>query len=687
MGERVSTPKQNRWWRFNLGAGRSDAKATYEPAQWTGTGPGRSITTYGGQAMTYLQIYRTQPSVRQVVSFIAENIAQVPIKTYQRMSDADRQVLRDHPVQRMLDNPSPMLSQFEFIRDLVTDLEVFDVAFFQIARANGGKDLAVTRLFPDSVELRDISSLLGPQTFRVHRGDGTYVDLSREDVLYLKGYGDERGISPMETLRQTIAEDQAASKYREGLYKNGMRNAGVIERPLEAPDWSEKARLRFLGQLEDRFTGEQNSGRPLLLEEGMTWKSDQISMQSQEYIAGRELTTRVVANAYRISPSILGLADAPYASITAYNQQLYQNALAPRLTHITQSIERQLLALTERRDDNIYLEFNLQAKLRGSFQEQAAIAQMAVGKPFMTVDEYRALLDLPPMEQGEAGPRFADVGLPALVQAGIVSAAWAAEQVGAPTEGLPTIAEPMGGSPDPSPAGGTPGAPQTGAGATDQPAPSQDQPKQAKASRGDRGLTNRRSTYADQIAQELNKTFARVLRSAKAKSYVKARYERELAADLRPVLERVTVAEGARKAAQLGGEFDPAYVQHYLDSAAKNIARNVAASAEEAVKRHTGEDGAVNEDALKTALNGIAVATGIGAATNLVSFARESAGKQTNAGTKTWTVTSGADSRHSDVDGETVKLGTLFSNGLAYPGDPSGDPEQTAGCLCLLDIN
>lgn len=466
---------------FRRGETAAEAKASYEPAQWAGaagTAPS-VIRTFAGSSIAYLDVYRSQPAVRHVVGFIAENMAQVPIKTYRRISDADREYLGAHGAQRLLSAPNPELSQFEFMRDLVTDLEVFDVAFYRISDDRS----AVLRLFPDAVELRDFGPF-GPETFRVHKLDGTHTDLRRDQVLYLHGYGDPRGVSAIETLRRVLAEDVAAGEYREGLYKNGMRNAGVIERPLEAPDWSDKARTRFLDQLEDRYTGSSNAGRPLLLEEGMAWKSDQITQRSDEYIASRELTTRVVANTYRISPTILGLTDAPYASISEYNRQLYQNVLAPRLTHVTQSLERQLLAPSER-TGGVYFEFSLEAKLRGSFQEQAAIGSMAVGGPWMLVDEYRALMELPPLTDEQR----AQLNTPAPAS----------------------------------------GAPNTGAGATDQPSPSEDSIEPE--------LDVPKSAPVD-VEGIVRRTFDRAAAQAKAhpEAFTPDRWTRELTRDLSDAL-------------------------------------------------------------------------------------------------------------------------------------------------------
>lgn len=39
---------------------------------------------------------------------------------------------------------------------------------------------------------------------------------------------------------------------------------------------------------------------------------------------------------------------------------------------------------------------------------------------------------------------------------------------------------------------------------------------------------------------------------------------------------------------------------------------------------------------------------------------------------------------HAEMDGETVAIGEQFSNGLEYPGDPAGDPEEVYNCRCTL---
>jgi hypothetical protein len=54
--------------------------------------------------------------------------------------------------------------------------------------------------------------------------------------------------------------------------------------------------------------------------------------------------------------------------------------------------------------------------------------------------------------------------------------------------------------------------------------------------------------------------------------------------------------------------------------------------------------------------------------------------------TKTWVVNS-SNSRHPEMDGETVGIDDEFSNGAKWPGDSSLDSDQSAGCLCELEIS
>ena len=84
--------------------------------------------------------------------------------------------------------------------------------------------------------------------------------------------------------------------------------------------------------------------------------------------------------------------------------------------------------------------------------------------------------------------------------------------------------------------------------------------------------------------------------------------------------------------------------------------------------------------------------SGLFVAATTVTFASgfgsvEAARQNSQGATKTWrTTSSNPRSSHKRLDGETVGMDEDFSNGLAWPGGV-GDPDETAGCKCEMDIN
>lgn len=82
------------------------------------------------RSMSYAAIYRQQPAVRTVVSFLARNLAQLGLHTYKRMADNDRRRLTDHPVAQLLSRPNSRTTMYRLIFALVADRAIYDDAYW-----------------------------------------------------------------------------------------------------------------------------------------------------------------------------------------------------------------------------------------------------------------------------------------------------------------------------------------------------------------------------------------------------------------------------------------------------------------------------------------------------------------------------------------------------------------------------
>lgn len=378
---------------------RTLAPSASESSMW----PSYATPLGAGTAMTYAAIYRAQPAVRTVVGFLARNLAQLGLHAYRRMADNDRRRLTDHPIANLLGRPNPTTTTYRLIRALISDLAIFDDAYWVKLRAEDSTPVGVRRLPPWRVEARG-PDWTDAEKYRLH-GDRGYLDLDAANVVHFRGYNpdDSRvGCSPIEALRQVLAEEFAAAQWREQMWSNGARVTGYIERPADAPEWSAQAKERFRAGWQAQYTGNgpQAGGTPIL-EDGMRFVTAGISPRDAQYVESRKLTREEAAAAYHIAPPLVGILDhATFSNIREQHKQLYQDTLGPWCAEIEQEIGLQLIPdLPNSR--RVYVEFNIAEKLQGSFDEQAQQLQMAVGGPYMTRNEARGLSNLPRIDGGD----------------------------------------------------------------------------------------------------------------------------------------------------------------------------------------------------------------------------------------------------------------------------------------------
>lgn len=664
-------------------------------------GGGGGVRLYEGVSQDYAAIWRTQPNVRTVVGFLARNIAQLGLHAYDRAGDTDRRRLTDGTAGRWLARPTPStkISLYDLINWLVHDLAVFDNGFWAKVKAPTSGAVATVPLLPQSIELVG-GGMLDPDAYRVHGSRG-HRDLDPDQVLHVHGYNpDDRrhGVSPMETLRRTLAEDLAAGRYRESFWLNGARFEGVIERPASAPDWSDKARTRFKTDWQSRYSsnGSEVGGTPIL-EDDMKYKAASFSAKDAEYIAARKLTREEVAAAFHVHPAMVGIMEhANFANMREQHRSTYQDTLGPIMRQLEQALKLQLS------DDldmptTAYFEFNIHDKLRGSFEEEAAALQTATGAPHMTRNEARARQNLPKIDGGDqlvtplnvlvggqASPTDSGSQNVRNLRSRDAAAAWDRLSPEHPnyekqcpvccvvwaTRGMAKECEVHH---------------SRGFKALDPDAVSQQRAHQLAFER-----------YFDrQQAAVLPKIGAKAKAEAKASLegvFDRGRWDEELAVDLLAVALAAAQASGDKVVDVFGGTWDVTEVAGLME-ALEESSKAMASEVNDWTEDHLAD--ALDDDDPVEASTGVfeglittrAAVYGKSRANTVWNFSRGVAAKASGAGFKQWRTTSGNPREsHAALDGETVAIGETFSNGAQWPGDPVLPVDERAGCECTFDI-
>jgi len=617
------------------------------------------------KGMSASKLYETQPALRSVISFLADNVAGLPLKCYVRQSDGGRERDRDSAIAQLLKNPNEWTTGHELIRATVSEYLLHDDAVWLTVPANTPSGWTVAVIPHDwlSPKTRDG---LEVDYIKVRTPYGGETELKTDDYLRFVGwspYGTASSSSRIEALKQILSEQISAWNFRNGVWKNGGRVTQWISRPADTP-WGEGARERFAKSWKAKFSDEDgtDTGGTPLLEDGMRLEQTGFNAREAQWVEATRLSREDVCAVYHVNPGLIYHTDAQtYASAKDNARALYSDTLAPLLDMLEERINAFLVPRLGL-DNTHYCEFDLDAKLQGSFEERAQVMQSSVGAPWMTRNEARAMLNLPAIDGGD--------------------------------ELVTPLNVITGGQAAPNDVDGV----ESGYNAA---------VVHSKATDGIRIKSKPDDDDAKEIASTLRKFFKRQARSVSQRIAKKdyadwwnaERWDRELADDLTPIFQRQATRRGRQAVddANLRGEFDSDRIEEYIKAMARGKSQAINNVTYRQLKAAIDGD-FEDEDALGATVDGVfekaetqrADTSARSFATAVAGFAILEACRQRGGGRqmmKTWIVTSGNPrAEHAAMDGETVPYDDEFSNGAKFPGDQVLTPEESCNCQCQVEI-
>lgn len=365
-------------------------------------GVGRGLPLVGGEFATYELLYEQQIWVHAVVNRLARGVSRLPWKAFVNPDEPHaRERVREGPLAELLARPHPKGAAY-LKQSIVSNVAIHGNCVAVKARERSGKP--PKWLIPTSFAYWDVIERDGQVWYVYDPRNGT--DRRQwyrpQEVVHFMWFATRRGLkapSPLSAIRQTLAMEDAAQRHIIASFENGARPSGAftVDGPLK-----EGAAERMKAQLQEIFGGVENAGKIALLEGGAKWQAMAHSLVDSEVVALRQLTREEVAAVYNMPPPSVGILDrATYSNIS--EQRLMENTdtLQPWTTMIEEALETQLIA-TEPGMADQYAEFDFGAVLAGDPVKQTQTLVQAVGGPYLTADEARALKNLPPMNTPES---------------------------------------------------------------------------------------------------------------------------------------------------------------------------------------------------------------------------------------------------------------------------------------------
>ena len=623
------------------------------------------------EGLSARELYATQANLYAVVSFLAENLAQLPLNVYVREGENDRRRDRNSPAARILWRPNGDQTAFEFWYSVEIERLLMGVATVWRIPTNDAERPYELRLIPrEWIQTADYETSYAPAALHITAGTGgETIKIPREDFLQYRYYTPRSPASyqsPLAALRQTLTEQLQADRFRTAVWRSSGRFNAYITRPKDVQPWEEKQREAWIKRFRDAWMpGGPNEGKIPLLEDGMEIKPYQFNAKEAQYAETKQLSREDVAAAYHVNPSLIWhTGTQTYASAKDNARALYSDCLGPTLQMYQQRNNAFLLPMIGAAP-NTYTEFDLREKLKGNFEERAGIKQQAVGAPWMTRNEARADENMPPVPGGD------ELVTPLNVLIGGQAS---------PADVLSNGAQHQ------------------------QKAPARAVYPPAKAVPDEIRIKGRSSKQEDdRLAAALKAFFKRQAASVLPKLGAKSpawwdadRWNKELADDMEPLLDAITDAHGESAASDIGADYDTERTRAYIRKLAEGRAEAINAATliklQEAAEDED-EDGDTPAEVYQKREDSAAPMLGRTLATAAAGWAVLEACRQAEDHgerrtiEKEWVVNS-ANPRpsHAVMNGQRVPVNQPFSNGAQWPGDDALGPEETCNCSCSTEV-
>lgn len=321
------------------------------------------------------------------VSFITSHLSTLPLDAYVRLSDGTS---RPRPNPEWLGDQA-VTDRTILLGQLLYSYLLDGNAFAVVVRGDTGR---VTDLVPVHPHAIDIGYAAG-RVYATINGSPFSGELLH--IPHMVPPGQVRGVNPIAAARQSIGMGLAALQYGAQFFGQGSTLSGVLSFPGPMPEREDLLAIRE--NWVKVHGGAARSHLPGVLFGGATWTPISVNPDDAQFLETRRYTAAEIAGQlFLLPPTVLGIAAESGGAITYQNLETEWASTLRRMQPLMVKFERHLSALLPRPQ---FLRFKYDAYLRASTKERYETHAIAISSGMATVNERRALEDLPPLPGGD----------------------------------------------------------------------------------------------------------------------------------------------------------------------------------------------------------------------------------------------------------------------------------------------
>lgn len=315
------------------------------------------------------------------VRLLSDTVASLPLKSYRKLPDGSRQTINPP---RLIASPSSVVNLQKWIHQAMMSLLLRGNAYGLVINRDAlGFPTQIEWLNPDEVQVDESRPSLP-----VYRWHGKVVPTG--DMVHISWMslpGSVVGMSPITAFAKTIGVGLSATNYGADWFGNGgtppatFQNTQTTVSPEEA------------NEIRERTVAAMRTRKPLVFGNDWVFEALSVNPNESQFVQTLRLNATHIAAIFGVPPEMVGGETGKsmtYQSVEQQQINFVQMTLRPWLVLLENVISGLL-------PDRQYVRFNVDAIIRTDIKTRYESYQIAHNIGLQTVDEQRALEDLPPL--------------------------------------------------------------------------------------------------------------------------------------------------------------------------------------------------------------------------------------------------------------------------------------------------
>ncbi len=334
------------------------------------------------------------------VNAIAEEVGSMELHLFQKTADGVKEV-ENHMALNLLHDVNPHMTSSELLLITQSYLDIVGETFWYLPPGKlTGKPAEIWILDPARISIAKGEGVSIIEGYVYQNDKGKEIPLTTKEVMHFKRFNPLnpwRGMGTVKAAAMAIDIDNYSATWNKNFFYNAAMPSGVLE---SEGTLTKEQYERIKAEWNSQYRGADNAHKLAILEGGLKFNKISMTQQEMDFLEQRRFSRDEILGIFRVPKTVLGISeDVNRANAEATDYVFASRVIKPRMRFIVDRLNEFYLPLFGVKNGEFFFDFT--DPVPENLQEAREERKAGISSGYLTINEVREDLGLPPVENGD----------------------------------------------------------------------------------------------------------------------------------------------------------------------------------------------------------------------------------------------------------------------------------------------